>query len=214
MPPHYISTISELFSPQNHFIVSLTAHNFIIHISEYQKAYDDGRVIITKTHIDEKDEIQIFRCENIEKFLRQGNSRNYYVYPHRLISFYIIHGIVHMSPYKENFQELVTQAYSSGLNHAWENFYMLEISQFEKKKFIKVQEEEDNMILNLKLIAPAIAVLPIGCLLAFLVLMIEIFHHDFYRYFSWQKFMEKSMWKEKKIKVRRIQVKPINETDM
>lgn len=180
---------------------------------EYQKAYDSGRVTVKEIHFVEPSKSVLFAtCNLIQNFMKLTKSEDFYIFPHKLKSHFTFHEMGFMNPYTETFQDLVMRAYSSGLNRAWETFVDLEAFNLTGGH----EKEEKSPLLTFQDIKRIFFIFPIGLFVAFLTLLLEIFHHDFYASFSWKFFMQKWPWKikKRKIRVRRIQVRPINETQM
>lgn len=197
----HVQTISELFAFPNKFTVGTGVQFVIASIPEYQQAVNEGRVKIAyKCSGECKNTIQIFGCDAITQLNEYSDHENFYLFPHKLYSVLTTHEMGFMNPYTEDFQNLTTRAYSAGLHRAWER--ILELQAFNISAGL--DKKEESSLLTFEDLRRVCFIFPIGMITGFFVLLLEIFHH---------KFLD---WKEKKkiIKVRRIEVRPINETEI
>lgn len=207
-----INSFHELFSAENSFKVGNQAHENMNGVPEYQKAFNSGQVSIVRgTIIVHSNLIQIYRCQSLERFLQKSTNKSYYMFHERLVSSKVLHEMGHYNPYTEYFQTLITRAYSAGLHKAWENFYMLETTNITDTK----EPSRRSSLLNFEDMIMVMLVLPYGLIGAAVIFLMEIFYHETIARISWQDLMRKWAWNEKKIKtrIRRIQVRPINDTE-
>lgn len=116
-----------------------------------------------------------------------------------------------MNPYIDDFQSIIIRAYSAGLHKAWEQMFHLDAYGNRNLRTI----EENYEFLTFFSLIPCFLVIPFGVGFAFIVLLLEIFHHDFYVKLSWKDFLKRWSWKRKtQMRFKIIQVKPINDPKM
>lgn len=212
LPQHRPQTFEELLSSDNNFTVGFYLQSLVKEFPEYQKAHNSGRVTVKEIHfVQPSKSVYFTQCSYIENFMKITKSENFYIFPKKLKSHLTFHEMGYTNPYTETFQDLVTRAYSSGLHRAWETFVDLEAFNVTRKQ----EKEEKSSLLTFYDMQRIFFVFPVGMAVALFIFLLEIFYYDFYARFSWQEYMRKFAWKEnKKIKVRKIQVRPINETQM
>lgn len=203
-----MQTLSELFGISNRFTTGMGTHYMILYIPEYKRAVNEGRVLTVPIEGKRSnDTIQIFGCDKLASFSESEERGKFYTFPHKLFSALTTHEMGYLSPYKEKFQDLTNEAFSAGLHQAWKNSMELE-----GRNISAWHTDEKSSLLTFDDLKQVFYVFPYGIIAGILLLLLEIFHYEFYARFSWQFFMKKFAWKAKKntVKVRRIQVQPIN----
>lgn len=112
------------------------------------------------------------------------------------------------NPYILRFQELMDWSFESGLPKAWSQMFDLKLR--ENLNHTRTFEIENSDDLTFSDIAPMFVILVIGSISALLVLLFEIFYHDFVSELTWDYFLVKfkKMRSFRKIKTKIIQVKP------
>jgi hypothetical protein len=142
-------------------------------------------------------------CDLIDLMQKYYYSKNYnfdtvYILKERFfIEFlYLDAGI--LNPYIEKFQELMDLSFEAGLPKMWTNF--LNADMFEKVQWTQFYEDDKpSDSLEFEQIFPIFGVLSIGFLISGFVLLLEIFHFDFWVNFKfefyWRKFCGKNLKK-------------------
>lgn len=212
LPQQHFDTQQELFGDENQITISFVANPMILHIPEYQKAVNEGRVqVVTSDSIRDWKGVNVAICEWINNLMDHEILTSSYLFPHRLISFYTTLVMGFSSPYTDDFQHLVNLAYSAGLHQIWRTFYELKVvKNYGRKQYI----EERSSLLELNDLTPLFFALTIGYIAGILVFLGEIFYNEFLSQISLQILMRKWAWKEnKKRTVKVIQVRPVNEEE-
>lgn len=213
-PPaeHSIHSASHLFLSDYNFSVGVFADKYISDIPEYQQAKADGKVLIVFNESSNiENSVLIFRCDYVEGVFQQDQTGKYLV-PFRLISFYEVFEMGYSNPYMRDFQELMDQAVTAGLPRAWNTFYALQVN----RKVPKEPSERSEMLNFDDIKKFSMMIFPIGFISAFIAFLMENIHQRFLRNVQWRVHGRNLMVKMRlrrpnPVRVRRIQVQPINE---
>lgn len=214
LPQKHFTTLDELFDNEFSIKTNIFIQPILVNLPKYQRAVALGKAtIMPDSNITASEGIQIFQCEVIMDFMRTKKPDNYYVLPQPLVTFYSSHEMGLMNPYTEDFQNLVNDAYSAGLNHAWETFAELNDCGACRRK-----ESENNFeLLKFEDILPFFWILVVGHLGSFLIFLLEIFAYKHLSKISRETLRKKFcsfMRRTRQTRVRRIQVQPINANEM
>lgn len=150
--------------------------------------------------------VLIDTCSNIKHKMRLKRtdpvSSYYYLLPQKLLVHYHGLDVGLANPYLERWQTIIDRAHETGLIKAWERFFgVLEmLKRIQGKTHI-----EKFRVLVVEDILPVIIKITIFYSLAFLIFLCEIFYKEFLSKLSWKLLLRK----RRKIRVRRIQVKPM-----
>lgn len=161
-------------------------------------------------------------CEQIDYYMNHYNSQfaasnYYYVLPDRILTQYHELEGGFLNPFMDKFQYYYDRAFEAGLPQIWKVLFELKLPKLLKGS--KDEKVEDN-VLHFDEILPLFIILPIGFGIAFIVLLIEIFYHDFCHKISLNSCrqrmrkgihkMARKSKKERRGRLRFIQVRPIN----
>jgi hypothetical protein len=143
-------------------------------------------------------------CDLINFMQKYYYSKNYnfdtvYILKERFFIEFLCLDAGILNPYIEKFQELMDLSFEAGLPKMWTNF--LNADMFEKVHWTQFYEDDiPSDSLEFEQIFPIFRVLSIGFLIAGFVLLLEIFHFDFWVNFKfefyWRKFCGKNLKKK------------------
>lgn len=136
--------------------------------------------------------------ENSEEFKKFYYKMDEKLFPH----YYKLDGS-YLNPYMEKFQEIMDRAVEAGLPKIWKLFYKMKTSTMSGNS----KESNETSDLTFEDLKSAFLTILILFILIFLIFLCEIFYHDFLRFFKIEMLVGKP--KKKKMKVKRIQVTPI-----
>jgi hypothetical protein len=140
--------------------------------------------------------------------LKQKPSDYYYKLDEKFNSFYLQFPIAKRSFFQKRLQELSLTVFESGISQAWNKGKLFAYAAALKER--QFYENEDYFM-KLFDIAPAFYVLGLGMGLSFMVLLMEIFCHDFLRLLSWRVFKQRFgriFNIRRRLNIRFIQVQP------
>lgn len=172
--------------------------NIVNHINYQQEALNNTAIV--------------FSCD-VAEFIMYSDEYDfhvvdyYYMLPDQVYSFYESFSTSKFIPYHERLQYYSSLIFESGIRQHWKEFEKFNDNR--GKIEINKMNNEENLI-NFDDLFGVFYLLGFGLILAAIVLLLEIFWFDFLRHLNYSMIYEFMMKKkEDKMKVRRIQVKPM-----
>lgn len=219
-----LKTIDELFQSNLKFERKYFNTFFNKENQDHQKIIQDDRIIdVDLSPYDEVWTAQIIEnkialnqpCDHFKNTINEfGDGKSYlgiyqipevaYIYPENLY-------VAPFHPFLDNFQNLMDLSFEAGLPSAWKRFYFEFIRNFYSD--LKTKEKlGDKITLDFVDIGPFFLILIFGYMAAVLVILMEIFYHDFIVKLE----IKFSIWKflkifKRKIFVRKIKVRRFEE---
>lgn len=147
-------------------------------------------------------------CTNAEYLMTFNESVQsyYYILPHELLSHYRFLDVGVNSNFVEKWQDVMNHAFQTGLQNAWNMFHKLGMSN----AAIHLDITESDTTLTIVEILHIFIQLLFLHAVATVVLLLEIFYHDFVKNLSWKLLLRRNKRKNiVKPKVNIIQVRPV-----
>lgn len=229
--PSKLNSFDELLSSDSKIIVSQYFHSLMKNEEKYQKANFDGKIIrSTKTlafqDFAKLNQAIVMDCEVAQYVISKGFAPNLYIINDKVMPYYEQLQASYLNKFLKRWQLVMDWCFEAGLPQAWEKMD-------NQEKIFKESDDGLEDILKLQDIDVAFYALLIGCVIGFVVLLWEIFFHDCIQPFLKRRKekneeikskMEDLSLKEiqrrkfkflkRKLNVRKIQVQPVNETEI
>lgn len=224
LEPSKMKSLEEVLDSDYKLVTGTYIHNLMVENSKYQKAFNDGRVKIVSANLSpfdyENDTYAIFSsCSSLKYGFEIGEIKNFYMIDQILFSQFQQLPVVWNSKFLRRWQLLMDWSFQAGLPQAWETFER-------KVKFLR-EEEKKSKVLKLIDLSVVFYTLIVGAFLGGFVLLTEIFWHEcvqpFIKRIKTKKNDDLSLkeiqsrkfnFLRPKLKVRRVQVQPVDETIM
>lgn len=125
-------------------------------------------------------------CKNIENSQLRNPSyyANHYLLPEKLLTYLRQVDVNYADPFLSKLQIRMNQVFEAGLPRIWRDWQNLEF----RAKRLK-ENEETPQPLALKDVKQIFLYLIVGHCASLLILLLEIFYHDFIRHFSMRRFL-------------------------
>lgn len=157
----------------------------------------------------------IARCDLLEAFMRVGftvdMAQYYYLLPDKVLPFFEKFMLPVRSPFYKKLQTYHDLIFESGIRYYWHD--KIDMKPLAERDRAQKYLDNEEYYLKLDDIYGIFYILLGGYAISLLVLIVEIFWHDFLRYVNFKRLFRKAMlkygWKKRTIRVRRIQVQPM-----
>ena len=222
-----LTTIDELMKSDYFFKVDPTFHDKIKESQDFQqfeKNMEELPIYLPVADFSQsskKNIVFIMRCNVAEMYFdnlgpTEGPVEHYYMLPEKFYKSLASFELADDSPHRSFLQHFSDLVFESGIRQYWKNFILrLKDNRGEIEQRFFTDEE---YLLKLADLSGVFIVWSICLLVCVLVLLLEIFLHDFMLNLNWQKIKEnlfcqisqntKAKGKKQKMKVKFIQVKP------
>lgn len=218
---HKFKTFDEVMQSDHKMLVG-SHFDVLMHDNEnYKSAMAAGRVEIlieSEMFVDfqklaAENYALVFTCDYSKYYIGQlVVARNYYMMDVQLFSFFKFFDAGVMNPFIDRLQNIMNRCYEAGLPQIWDVYFNIKNRVESTAVFFEV--------LGFQEVLPIFVILLFGNLLAIFVLILEIFYHDFLSQIllavSWRRLNHKTVKlnnknniKRKKLRVRKIRVRPI-----
>lgn len=146
---------------------------------------------------------------------------SYYMLPEVFHTYFQFYDAGIVNPYLEKLQYFMDFCFAGGLTQHWDFLHSLDlVHRHNIGKHQNEEEKEGNEMLTMKELKPGCIALIFGCILSFFVFLLEIFYHDCLSKLTWEIVLRRKTRRvsenqplrlnKKKLRVKFIQVKPIN----
>lgn len=175
--------------------INRTAH--LMQIYNYKALADEGYAIQSQ-------------CDKIDFMTEATNLLDYYyIMDEKLFSYYTFLDGSYLNPFMHKFQEIMLYLFEGGFHHIWEVLFKIKHPLLSKFKIKNAQKEVNYRVVTVEDIRATFNVIwGLQCLTIF-VFVLEIFYHDFIKYFKIHMLLRSQ--KSKKSKVKKILVKPVEQ---
>lgn len=202
------------------FIVTPKVHPWLKTLPSYEKVHDRvSTVPLLKPFLTLASEkfVIVNHCMNIKHKMnlkRPDVARSYYyILPQKLLVHHKGLDVGLASPYLDRWQTIINRAHESGLIKAWEIYFGVKELNRKISGRAHIEEYSD---LTVEDILPIVIRTAIFYVLALFIFLCEIFHKDVLSKLSWDLIKikpksERKAERPRKLRVRRIQVKPMVE---
>jgi hypothetical protein len=215
-----LKTIDEMFASDLKFKVDPIFYDIVTRSGDSKSIIDrmeKGRGLPDYEKLSNDNYAVIGRCDMIEySYNVESNAGEfYYMLPEKMMPFYEKFMLSPMSPFYEMLQKYHDYAFESGIRQFWHEF-------FKHKKIVKYSRENEyykneEYYLSMKDVYGCFYILLVGYSVAGVVLLIEIFWHDCLKRAEIKKSLtqkvHKLAYREKRMRVRRVQVQPIEDIE-